>query len=305
MPSFLIRKLIDLMITMLGVSTLVFVILRMSGDPVDMVLPPEATEEMVVQMRHALGLDAPLHVQYLRFVGGALRGDLGDSLQYHSSALALVAEAVPATILLATTAMFLAVGVAVPLGIVAAINRNTVVDKLVMVFTLLGQSMPFFWLGIMMILLFAVALGWLPTSGYGTPLHLVMPALTLAAYAIAQIARLVRSSMLEVLNQDYVRTARAKGLRERTVLMRHALKNAAIPVVTLIGLHFGVLLGGTVVTETIFAWPGLGRLIVSSIYLRDFPVVQAGVLYLAVIFVLINSLLDISYGFLDPSIRQR
>jgi len=201
--------------------------------------------------------------------------------------------------------MIITVLIAVPAGIFAALKRNTFVDRFVLIATTIGQSMPFFWLGIMMILFFAVKLGWLPTSGSGTPAHLILPSLTLAAYAVSQIARLVRSSMLDVLGHDYVRTARAKGLRERTVILRHVLKNAAIPVVTVLGIHFGILMGGTVVTETIFAWPGLGRLIISSIALRDYPVVQAGVVYLAIIFVLINSLLDISYGFLDPTIRQR
>jgi ABC-type dipeptide/oligopeptide/nickel transport system permease component len=305
MAAFLARRLTDLVITILGVSTLAFVVLRMSGDPVDMLLPPEASQEMVAEVRRSLGLDAPLYVQYVRFLGGAFSGDFGNSLQYRKPAVEMIRQALPATIQLAVVSMVITVLIAVPAGIFAALKRNTFVDRFVLIATTIGQSMPFFWLGIMMILFFAVKLGWLPTSGSGTPAHLILPSLTLAAYAVSQIARLVRSSMLDVLGHDYVRTARAKGLRERTVILRHVLKNAAIPVVTVLGIHFGILMGGTVVTETIFAWPGLGRLIISSIALRDYPVVQAGVVYLAIIFVLINSLLDISYGFLDPTIRQR
>lgn len=304
MHAFIIRRLIDLFVTMLGVSTLVFVVLRLSGDPVDMILPPEATPEMVARVRQSLGLDAPLHVQYFEFLSGAIRGDMGQSLQYRRPAAQLVAQTLPATMQLATVAMLIIIAVSLPLGIVAAIKHNRLFDRFILMFTLVGQSMPFFWIGIMMILLFAVELRWLPTSGYGRPSHLVMPALTLAAYAVAQIVRIVRSSMLDALSQDYVRTARAKGLSEYVVLMRHVLKNAAIPVVTLLGMHFGILLGGAVVTETIFAWPGVGSLIINSINVRDFPVVQAGVLYLALIFVVINSLVDISYGFLDPTIGK-
>ena len=303
MYRYLFQKLIDLLVTMLLVSTFVFVILRLTGDPVDMVLPPEATPEMVANMRHTLGLDAPMHVQYARFLLNAVQGDMGDSLQYHQPAVDMVSSALPATIQLAAVAMLLTVVIAVPLGMLAAIYHNSWLDRLVLVFTLFGQSVPFFWLGLILIIVFAVDLGWVPTSGYGTPQQLVLPAITLAAYAIAQVARIVRSSMLDALNQNYVRTARAKGLLERTVLVVHVFKNAAIPIVTIIGLHFGILLGGTVVTETIFAWPGLGRLIVNGISLRDFPVVQAAVLYLALIFVLINTLVDISYGFLDPTVR--
>jgi peptide/nickel transport system permease protein len=304
MTRFLARRCVDLLITVVGVTTLTFVVLRMTGDPVAFMLPPEAAPQMVTDMRHQLGLDAPLPVQYARFMLGALRGDLGESLRYHEPALALVRAAVGPTLSLAAVSMAVAVVVAVPLGIVAAVYRNTLVDKVAMALTVFGQSMPFFWLGIMLIVLFAVNLRWLPTSGSGTPAHYVLPTVTLAAYALARIARLTRSSMLDVLGQDYMRTARSKGLGEAVIIIRHAVRNAAIPVVTLIGLHFGVLIGGAVVTETIFAWPGLGRLIITSIYLRDYPVVQAGVLYMAVVFVVINSLLDLSYWLIDPTIRR-
>jgi ABC-type dipeptide/oligopeptide/nickel transport system permease component len=303
MYVYLVHKLIDLVVTMLLVSSFVFVVLRMTGDPVDMVLPPEASQEMVQQMRHTLGLDAPMHVQYVRFLADAVRGDMGQSLQYRRPAMDLIGKALLPTMQLATAAIVLTIAIALPLGVLAALYHNSWLDRAVLVFTLFGQSVPFFWLGLMLILFFAVRLDWLPTSGYGTPAQLVMPTITLAAYAIAQVTRIVRSSMLEALYENYVRTARSKGLHEHTILLVHVAKNAAIPIVTVVGLHFGILLGGTVVTETIFAWPGLGQLIVSAISLRDFPVVQAAVLYLALIFVVINTLVDISYGFLDPTTR--
>lgn len=304
MYKYLFRKLFDLAVTMLLVSSFVFVVLRLTGDPVTMILPPEASDEMVAEMRHRLGLDAPMYVQYGRFLLNAVQGDMGNSLHYHQPAIDLIGSALPATIQLASAAMALTVVIALPLGILAAVYHNSWLDRLVLVLTLFGQSIPFFWLGLILIIFFAVDLRWFPTSGYGTPQQLVLPTVTLAAYAIAQVARIVRASMLDALNQNYVRTARAKGLREQTILFVHVFKNAAIPIVTVVGLHFGILLGGTVVTETIFAWPGLGRLIVNGISLRDFPVVQAAVLYLALIFVLINTLVDISYGFLDPTIRE-
>ncbi len=304
MKHFLQRRLVDLAITVLGVSTLVFLLLRLSGDPVLQMLPANASEQARQDLRHSLGLDEPLQLQYIRFVGGIFRGDLGNSLQYKRPATSMVAETMPNTIALTLIAMLLSVVIAIPAGIVSALYRNTWTDKIIMVVTLLAQSLPYFWLGIMLILLFSVQLRWLPTSGTGTPAHLIMPAITLAVYSVARSTRLIRSSILDVLGQDYVRTAKSKGLKDPTILRRHVLRNAAIPVVTLLALDFGVLLGGAVVTETIFAWPGVGRMIVDSIILRDYPVVQAGVIYLAVIFVLINSLIDLSYSILDPRIRD-
>jgi peptide/nickel transport system permease protein len=303
--AFFVGKLLDLIITMLGVSSLTFVMLRMTGDPVTMILPPEASAQQVAETRRALGLDVPLPEQYGRFLLGAARGDFGDSFRYREPAINLVARSLWPTLQLATLSILVAVLLGVPMGILAARHRNTLIDKAVMAVSLIGQSMPFFWLGIMLIILFAVRLRWVPTSGSGTPAHLVLPVVTMGAYALARIARLTRSSMLDVLGQDYVRTARAKGLTERLILARHALRNAAIPVLTMIGLHFGLLMGGAVVVETIFAWPGLGRLIITSIYLRDYPVVQAGVLYMALVFVVINGLLDVSYWLIDPTVKQR
>jgi ABC-type dipeptide/oligopeptide/nickel transport system permease component len=305
MGTFFVSKLFDLAITMLGVSSLTFVMLRMTGDPVTMILPPEASAQQVAETRRALGLDVPLPEQYARFLLGALRGDFGESFRYREPAINLVVRSIWPTLQLATLSILVAVVLGVPMGILAARHRNTLIDKAVMAVSLIGQSMPFFWLGIMLIIFFAVRLRWVPTSGAGTPAHVVLPVVTMGAYALARIARLTRSSMLDVLGQDYVRTARAKGLTERLILARHALRNAAIPVLTMIGLHFGLLMGGAVVVETIFAWPGLGRLIITSIYLRDYPVVQAGVLYMALIFVVINGLLDISYWLIDPTVKRR
>ncbi len=240
----------------------------------------------------------------MQFLGGALTGDFGVSFRHQQPALPLVLERLPATLELALAALLLSVAVALPLGIVAALHRGRLGDVLAMAFAVVGQATPYFWMGIMLILVVSVELGWLPTSGRGTWQHLILPAVTLATHFAAALARLTRTAMLEVLGQNYVTTARAKGLPERAVILAHALKNAAVPVVTLIGLQFGTLLGGAVVTETVFAWPGVGRLAVQSIFVRDYPVVQAGVLVLALAFVLVNLLVDLLYGLLDPRIRS-
>ena len=304
MVGYLVRRLTDLVIAVLGVSTIVFVLLRLSGDPVAMLVPQDATAEQIEEVRRSYGFSDPLWVQYVRFLGNAAQGDLGRSLQFRRPSVELVLETLPATLQLTFAALLFATIVAVPAGVLAAVNRNTALDKLLTVLTLLGQSMPYFWLGILLIMIFAVRLGLLPTSGSGGLQHLILPAITLSAGSMARTSRLVRSGMLRVLSQDYVRTAHAKGLSRLAVLSRHALRNAAIPVVTVLTLDFGVLLGGAVVTETIFAWPGLGRLIVQAISLRDFPVVQAGVLYLSIVFVILNALADLLYVQLDPRIRH-
>jgi peptide/nickel transport system permease protein len=243
-------------------------------------------------------------VQYVRFLADVVAGDFGTSFRHQQPALPLVLERLPATLELALAALVLAVAVALPLGIVAALHRGRLADLLAMGFAVVGQATPYFWMGIMLILVVSVELGWLPTSGRGSWRHLILPAVTLGTHFAAALARLTRTSMLEVLGQNYVTTARAKGLSECQVILTHALKNAAVPVVTLIGLQFGTLLGGAVVTETIFAWPGVGRLAVQSIFVRDYPVVQAGVFVLALSFVAINLLVDLLYGYLDPRIRS-
>jgi peptide/nickel transport system permease protein len=244
-------------------------------------------------------------VQYARFLGRLVRGDLGLSLQHQQPALGLVLERLPASLLLAVTALVTAVVVAVPLGLLAAARRGTALDHAAVGLAALGQSAPIFWTGLMLMLVLAVRLKVLPTTGYGTWRQLVMPALTLAAYPMAAIARLVRAGMLEVLEADYVRTARAKGLPERRVLLKHAFRNAAMPVVTVIGLQFGLLLGGALVCEMIFAWPGVGRLLIFAINNRDFPLVEAAVFVIAVVFVVANLLVDLCYGWLDPRVNVR
>jgi ABC-type dipeptide/oligopeptide/nickel transport system permease component len=266
-------------------------------------LPGDSSVEELAALRHALGLDRPLVVQYVAFLGDAVRGDFGTSFRHQQPALPLVLERLPATLELAFAALVLAIVIALPLGILAAIYRGRVVDMLAMAFAVVGQATPYFWMGIMLILIVSLELGWLPTSGRGGWQHLILPAVTLGTHFAAALARLTRTSMLEVLGQNFVVTARAKGLAERTVVLGHALKNAAVPIMTLIGLQFGTLLGGAVVTETIFAWPGVGRLAVQSIFVRDYPVVQAGVLVLALSFVAINLAVDVLYGWLDPRIR--
>jgi peptide/nickel transport system permease protein len=245
-----------------------------------------------------------LWLQYVQFLGGALTGDFGTSFRHQQPALPLVLERLPATLELAGAALALAVVLALPLGILAAVYRGRLLDVLAMAFAVVGQATPYFWMGIMLILVVSVELGWLPTSGRGGLERLILPTVTLGTHFAASLARLTRTSMLEVLGQQFVTTARAKGLSERSVVLAHALKNAAVPVVTLIGLQFGTLLGGAVVTETIFAWPGVGRLAVQSVFVRDYPVVQAGVFVLALTFVAINLLVDLLYGVLDPRIRR-
>jgi ABC-type dipeptide/oligopeptide/nickel transport system permease component len=276
----------------------------MSGDPAASMLPGDASVDELRDLRRALGLDQPLSHQYVSFLGSAVRGDFGESFRHQQPAFGLVLERLPATLELAFAALALAVVIALPLGILAALHRGRIVDMVAMGFAVVGQATPYFWMGIMLILVVSVELGWLPTSGRGGWQHLILPAVTLGTHLAASIARLTRTAMLEVLTQNFVTTARAKGLGERRVILAHALKNAAVPVVTLIGLQFGTLLGGAVVTETIFAWPGVGRLAVQSIFVRDYPVVQAGVLVLALVFVAINLLVDLLYGTLDPRIRH-
>jgi len=303
--DFLIQKLGHTAIVVFCVLTLVFVVLHMTGDPVMMLLPPNASREEIDALSRTLGLDQPLIVQYGRFLARIARGDFGTSLQHQQPAMGLVAERLPASALLAVTALGLAVAVALPLGIVAAAHRGTVLDRLAVALAALGQSAPIFWTGLMLMLVGSVILQLLPTSGYGTWRHLILPALTLASYPIAAIARLVRSGMLEVLDADYVRTARAKGLPERRVVLKHTLRNAALPIVTVVGLQFGLLLGGAIVCEMIFSWPGVGRLMIFAIYNRDFPLVEAAVFVMAMVFVAGNMLVDLCYAWLDPRVKLR
>ena len=305
MTTYFVRRLLQSLIVLLGVSFVVFFIQHLTGDPALVLLPPDASPEDVRRFREAMGFNDPFFVQYGRFLGGALRGDFGQSIRHGESAFHLVAERMPATFELAGAALLLALVLSIPAGIISAVRRNTALDYFSTVVALLGQSMPTFWLGIMLILLFSVQFHLLPSYGRGTLEHLILPAVTLGLFTTARITRLTRSGMLEVLGQDYIRTARAKGVSNPPVVWKHALKNAAIPIVTIVGIELGTLLGGSVITETIFAWPGVGRLSVQAIANRDYPVVQAAVFLLATTFVVVNLLVDIIYTYLDPRIRLR
>ncbi|MFP4350734.1 MAG: nickel ABC transporter permease [Desulfococcaceae bacterium] len=302
MLPYLLKRLLHTVYVIIGISVISFFFIHLSGDPVMLMLPGDASNQEIEDLRERLGFNDPIPVQYLRFAWNAVRGDFGESLYYHVPVMNLIVERLPASIELAVAAMVLALAVAVPIGIVSAVKRGSLLDMTAMLGALFGLSMPHFWLGIMLMLLFSVQLGWLPTSGRGTWLHLIMPATALGMSLMAMFARLTRSVMLEVLSLDYIRTARAKGLKERMVIGKHALKNALIPLVTVAGMQFGFLIGGTVIIETVFAWPGLGRLVVQAIFNRDYPLVQAIVLVMAVIFVGMNLLVDLLYIYLDPQI---
>ena len=266
-------------------------------------LPLDASREQLDAFRHRMGFDQPAYIQYLRWLSRAIRGDFGTSLRYAKPVFPLILGRMSATLELAVAAQVFALTLALPLGVLAAVRRNSIYDGLTMLGALFGQSMPGFWLGLMLMLIFGVVLRVLPISGRQGPKHLILPAATLGAFFLARNTRLMRSGMLEVLGQEYITTARSKGLGERMVLWKHAWRNALIPLVTMVGMDFGALLGGTVVTETVFAWPGVGRLIFMAINQRDFPLIQAAVLLIAVIFVATNLMVDLSYVYLDPRIR--
>ena len=283
----------------------VFGMSRLAGDPVLLFMPMDIQAKDVDEFRQRLGFNDPLAVQYARFMGGALRGDFGQSLRYRRDALELVLERLPATLLLAGSALLVTLVVAIPLGIAAAVRRNTVVDHAATMATVLGQAVPGFWLGLLLIYAFSVRLRWLPTGGTGSLAHLVMPTLVLAAFFAARVARLTRSAVLDVLGEHYIQTARAKGLGESCVIAKHTLRNSAIPIVTLVGLEASQLLGGAVITETIFAWPGLGRLTVQALLNRDFPVVLAAVSFTSIVYTLVNLAVDVLYGWLDPRVTAR
>jgi peptide/nickel transport system permease protein len=288
---------------MAGVVTIVFVLLHASGDPATLLVTQDATQQDIERIRQAYGLDQPLAVQYARFVARVVRGDLGFSYRQGLPVTELIAERLPATFELALAAIAVALLLGVPAGLVAAAWRGRALDTAAMTVALLGTSMPSFWLGLLLIIVFGVQLGWLPVSGYGGLRHLLMPAFVLGGFYAAQISRLTRTGLLEVLAQDYVRTAAAKGLTARTVVLKHALRNAALPVLTVLGLSFGHMLGGALVVETIFAWPGLGRLTVQSVLGRDFPVVQGTALMGAAVFLAVNLAIDLVYGWVDPRLR--
>ena len=303
MRRYVLARLAQSALVVLLSLTAVFGMVRLGGDPVLLFLPMDIQAKDVNEIRQRLGFNDPLLVQYGRFMAGALRGDFGESLRYRRDAFGLVLERLPATLVLAGASMVLTLVVAVPLGVITAVRRDTLVDHVGTLATVLGQATPGYWLGLMLIYLFAVQLRWLPTGGYGTLAQLIMPSVVLAAFFSARVARLTRSAMLEVLGEEYIKTARAKGLGEGRVISKHTLRNAAIPIVTLAGLEAGQLLGGAVVTETIFAWPGLGRLTVQALLNRDFPVVMAAVSFTSVVYTLMNLVVDLAYGWLDPRVR--
>lgn len=323
MWTFIARRLLQSVIVIFGVTLISFVALQIGGDPTYLFVSERATEEEIAMVREALGFDKPLHIQYLTYLANVAQGEFGNSLSYRQPAMDIVLGALPATIELTIFALTFAIGLAIPFGVFAALYRGTSVDGGIMTMAMFGQSVPNFWLGIMMILFFGLYLRWFPISGHvpflmpllqgevatafsnlpQTLYYLIMPGIAVGFYSLSRNARLVRSSMLEVLGQDYVRTARSKGLTERTVVVHHALRNAWLPVVTMVGLEFGFLLGGVVVIETVFSYPGIGRLVFNSINQRDIPVVQAAVIVLSLIFISLNLLVDLVYAKIDPRVK--
>ena len=304
MRTYILRKLIEALGVCLAISAISFFLLFLNTDPALLLLPPEAEAQDIALFKRQMGLDRPVIVQYLDFLGKVIfHGDFGTSFVAKIPAVQLIAERFPATLKLSLAALLITNIVALPAGVIAAIRRYSLMDNLATFIALMGQAMPLYWFGIMLIIVFGVWLGWLPVSGSDSLAHLILPAITLGSWVIPVNMRLVRSGMLDVLTQDYIRTARAKGLTEKKVLIKHAFKNAAVPLVTVIGTQFGLLLGGAVVTETVFAWPGLGRLAVDSIRMGDYPVVQAIVVVFALFVVAGNLAADLLAAFIDPRIR--
>lgn len=287
----------------IGMTIAVFTLMQFLGDPSMVLLPPDASEANRAAFRAAYGLDQPLYVQYWRYLIRAAQGNFGTSISYQEPALNVFLNRLPATFQLSVAAITLATLISIPSGIISAVKRSSIYSYLSMTFVLLGQSVATFWLGMMLILVFAVNLRIFPVSGYGTPMHLVLPTITLAAWLLGLLARMTRSELLDVLGHDYVRTARAKGLTERVVIRKHALRNALIPIVTVVGLQFGHLFGGAIMTEVVFAWPGIGTLVMDSIFKRDYPVVLVSLSMVATIFIMINLVVDILYSYIDPRIR--
>src|SRR2546425_11626440 len=303
MRRYLARQLVHLVVVVVGISMLSFALLHVVGDPVLLLLPQNAGREEFERYRKLLGLDQPLYVQYWRFATNALHGDFGKSWYADTPAFRLVLERMPPTIYLTLAGLFVALLIALPLGILAALRRHSWVDSLCTAVAVAGQAAPLFWLGIMLIILFAVRLKALPASGYGTWRHFLLPSFCLGAALAPITMRLVRSGVIEVMNMEFIKTARAKGVAERMVVVKHAFRNACIPVITVLGLQFGQLLGGAVITETVFAWPGVATLTVESIRNQDFPVVQCAVILLALIIVSVNLVVDVLVGLIDPRIR--
>lgn len=305
MGRYLVERVLQSAVTIWLITLVVFLLSRLSGNPVLLLVSPDATNEEIDLITHTLGLDKPWLEQYFRFIQGAIQGDFGDSIRFREPALELIMGSLPATAQLAGLGMLITIGVGLPLGVIAGLRQSSIVDRAAMLIALIGQSVPVFWLGIMLIFIFGVQLGWLPTSGHGGLRYMILPAIALSHFSVAALMRLTRSSILDVAESDYVRLAKLKGVHPFRIATRHILRNAAIPLVTLASVQLIGMLNGAIVTETIFAWPGMGRLMIDSVNARDFPVVQAGVFVTAVMFVAGNLLVDISYFALDPRIRAR
>jgi len=303
MSLYILKRLVQLIPVLLGITIVAFVLVRLTGDPATIMLPPEASKETVEAFRREYGLDQPIYIQYANFVWGAVRGDLGISIRYREPVSGLFLERLPATLELAAGSMAIAILLGIPIGVISAVKRNSWIDTVTRLIGLFGQAVPSFYLGLMLIMIVAVQWRMLPTGGRGTLAQIILPAVTIGVHLLALTARFSRGAVLDVLRQDYVRTARAKGLNERLVLSRHVMKNAMIPIVTVLGLQVGAIFSGAVVTETVFSWPGIGRLMVQAISTRDFPIVQATVMIVALIFVVVNLLVDLTYAWLDPRIK--
>ena len=305
MYSYIASRFAQSIIVLIGVSAIVFFALFLTGDPAVLMMPPDASHQEIDAFRESMGFNDPLIVQYGRYLWRALQGDFGKSLRYHESTVSLVAQRLPATALLALSALAWSTIIGGLAGIVGALKRGGIIDFSVRMFALLGQAIPVFWLGLILILFFAVRLAWFPTGGYGTFGQLILPSISLGAYYMSSMTRLGRASLIDVMSKDYILTARGKGLSEQTVVMKHGYRNALIPLVTVLALHLGQLLGGAVITELIFSWPGVGRLAIQAIYNRDFPLVQTIVLLSSSVFVFVNLLVDVIYVILDPRIRYK
>lgn len=306
MSKYILRRILLLIPVIIGVTFIVYTIMYLTpGSPAQIILGEQAPEDQVAALEEEMGLNDPFIVQYGRFLGNAVQGDFGRSYQNNRPVFREVMQRFPSTLKLTFASTIIAVVIGVPIGILSATKQYSVMDSVTMLLALLGVSMPVFWLGLLLILLFSVKLKWLPSAGSGTWKHIILPAVSLGAGMMATVTRMTRSSMLEVIRQDYIRTARAKGVSERVVINKHALKNALIPIITVVGLQFGSLLGGAVITETVFSWPGVGRLMIDGIRMKDTPVVLACVIFMAVTFSIINLIVDILYAFVDPRIRSQ
>ncbi|MBP3040835.1 ABC transporter permease [Bacillaceae bacterium Marseille-Q3522] len=305
MLDFIIKRILQGVLVVFLVLTAVFFLMRLSGDPVTLYLPSDAPRDQIEAFREQLGLNRPLYVQYGEYMKNALQGDFGESLRSRDNALQLVIARLPATFQLAVSALLLSLIIAIPLGVLSAYYRNSFFDRIAVGLTVVGQAIPTFWMGLILIFLFAAQLKIFPSGGGGTPVHLILPTLTLTAYSVARFTRFTRSAMLDVLQKDFIRTAKASGVPTFPLIMRYALKNSLIPIITLVALDLGELLGGAVITEVVFAWPGVGRLLEQSLMNRDFPVVLAGVFIIALIYTIINFIADVLYAYVNPQIRVK